>query len=83
MSNVKKAFRFGFLSLALGLSGCGGGDGDSADASSNTNNTTETTLEKSFTVSLDHVDVARIADGMPVTLETSAVSSSGTVTIRQ
>ncbi|WP_263283077.1 hypothetical protein [Marinobacter sp. F4216] len=40
-------------------------------------------MEKSFTVSLANVEVARTADGMPVMLETSDIQSGGTVTIRQ
>ena len=81
MSNVKNALNVGLLSLALGLTGCGGGG--SGDSTANSSSTGETTVEKSFTVSLANVEVARTSDGMPVTLETSTVSSSGTVTIRQ
>jgi len=79
MSNVKHALTAGFLMLAL--TGCGGGD--SGDSSANTGNTGIQTVKKSFTVSLANLEVARISDGIPVSLETSNIQSVGTVTISQ
>ncbi len=77
MSNLKHVLTAGFLILAL--AGCGG----SGNSSSNTDNTGILTVEKSFTVSLANVEVARTSDGMPVSLEASDIQSGGTVTISQ
>jgi hypothetical protein len=77
MSNLKHVLTAGFLTLAL--AGCGG----SGNSSSNTDNTGIQTVEKSFTVSLANVEVARTSDGMPVSLEASDIQSGGTVTISQ
>lgn len=79
MSMITNALKVGLLSLAL--AGCSGGG--SGDSSANTSNTEPTTVEKSFTVSLANVEVARTADGMPVTLETSEIQSAGKATISQ
>ena len=79
MNNVKTALTI--TGLALALVGCGGGG--SGGSSNDAGNTGETAVEKSFTVSLANVEVARTADGMPVMLETSDIQSGGMVTIRQ
>lgn len=78
MSKFKHMLATGFMILAL--AGCGS---ESDDASENTDNTGITRVEKSFTVSLAKIEVARISDGVPVTLESSDIQSGGTVTISQ
>lgn len=81
MSTIKQALKAGVLSLGLVIAGCGGGGSGDQTASTDSSPEAET-VEKSFTVSLAHIEVARTSDGLPVTLEASSVSSHGTVEIR-
>lgn len=75
MNTIKTALVSCF-SLSLLLTGCGG------SGSSGNNSVKATAEKKTFTLSLSSVEVAKTADGTPITLEPDEISSGGTVTIR-
>lgn len=64
----------GCVLLSLLVTGCGGSDSSGSNRSN--------AEEKTFTLTLTSVEVAKTADGTPVNLEPDGVSSGGTVTIR-
>ncbi|WP_430461462.1 hypothetical protein ACQUQU_01420 [Thalassolituus sp. LLYu03] len=73
MMNIKVLI--GGFFLAFLLSGCGGSGGSGGGKDDTSDD------KKTFTLSLTSVEVAKMSDGVAVTLKPSGISSSGTITL--
>ena len=66
------------------LAGCGGGSGSKGgDNTGGDGGGGSVTVTKTFTVSLEQVQVNRVSTGDPVEVDVTDVSNSGSVTISQ
>ncbi|MFV8783031.1 hypothetical protein ACNKU7_11455 [Microbulbifer sp. SA54] len=66
------------------IAGCGGGSGSKgSDDSGNGGDGGSSTVTKTFTVSLEQVQVNRVSNGDPVEIDINEVSNSGSVTVSE